>query len=349
MMSVRSVLVGLALAFSAYLAARGLVGLTESLSRPIVMVIALGLYLLTTWLCLLVDPPHAAENDHVASSHVRGPALLPAWAAGLAFLNAALVPSAVAVAVGAKSLDEPFATWYIGGIGALMTIVMVRRRPWVAWAGTGVLGIGSAVWIGPLPALALGFVGSVVWVAVAQLLVLSMDRAARDTAKLAELQQAASAWQASQAVRQRERRVQVQLALAVAGPVLTQVVAEGGMLDEDERREARIAEGRLRDELRGARLLDDDVRTEIDAARRRGATVTVFDEGGLDDVDNGSLVVIRAQLADALRDAKPERLIIRTSSHTDVAVTVVGRSVGGQGLSDEDAVDLWREIRHPAA
>ncbi|HEX5857769.1 MAG TPA: hypothetical protein VFY91_06655 [Microbacterium sp.] len=348
MVSVRSVLVGLALAFSAYLAARGLGAYTEELQAPLVMIAALGLYLLTTWLCLLVDPPRSTRV-HNSATHVRGPAVLPAWAAGLAFLNALIVPSAVALAVGAQWLTESYATWYIGGIGALMTIVMVRRRPWVAWAGTALLGVGCAAWIGPLNALALGLVGSIVWVAVAQLLVLSMDRAARDTAKLAELQQAASGWQASQAVRQRERRVRVQLALAVAGPVLTQVVAEGGALDEEEKHEARIAEGRLRDELRGPRLLDDDVRAAIDAARRRGATVTVFDEGALDDVDDEQLDIIRAELADALREATSERLIIRTSSHTEVAVTVVGRSVAGQGLSDEDAVDLWREIRYPGA
>jgi hypothetical protein len=32
-----------------------------------------------------------------------------------------------------------------------------------------------------------------------------------------------------------------------------------------------------------------------------------------------------------------------------VAVTVVGRSASAAGLSDEDAVDLWREIPHPHA
>ena len=54
------------------------------------------------------------------------------------------------------------------------------------------------VWMGPAAALALGLVGSVVWVALAELLLRSMDRAARDTARLAQLQRAASAWQASQ-------------------------------------------------------------------------------------------------------------------------------------------------------
>ena len=57
-------------------------------------------------------------------------------------------------------------------------------------------------------------------VAAAQLVVFALDRAARDAERLAELQQAASAWQASQSGRQRERRLHVQRALQTAGPIL---------------------------------------------------------------------------------------------------------------------------------
>ena len=100
--------------------------------------------------------------------------------------------------------------------------------------------------------------------------------------------------------------------------------------------------------MRGPRLLDDDVRAELEAARRRGATVTVLDEGGLEDVDEASLDRIRAQLAETLSAARSDRLYIRTSPHERVAVTVVGRSADGPGLSDEDVVELWREIPRAA-
>jgi hypothetical protein len=129
--------------------------------------------------------------------------------------------------------------------------------------------------------------------------------------------------------------------------VLTRTVAHAGMLTDADRLEARIAEGKLRDEMRGPRLLDDEVRAELERARRRGANVTVLDEGGLDDVDEEQLGVIRAQLADALRSATSDRLYIRTSPDERVAVTVVGRSPSVGGPSDEDSVDLWLEIPHP--
>jgi hypothetical protein len=63
---------------------------------------------------------------------------------------------------------------------------------------------------------------------VAQLLTWLVDRAARDTAELTALQRAASEWLASRGMR-RERRTQVQRALALAGPVLTRTIEARGV------------------------------------------------------------------------------------------------------------------------
>ncbi len=351
--SVRVVLVALGFAFTAYLAARGLWWTDSVPEEPVFVFLALGLYLATTWLCLFWEPralhdADATHSDTGSTVVARGRVRLPMWAAGLALASAIIVPNAISYAVGDESRAAPYATWYLGGVGALMTIVMVRRRPWIAWIGIAALAVSSMTWLGPANALGLGLVGSVVWVVLAQLLQVSTDRAARDANRLAALQRAASAWQAAQSGRQRERRVQVQRALAVAGPVLTRVIATGARLDDDEKLQARIAEGTLRDELRGPRLLDDDVRAALATARRRGATVTVLDEGGLDGMNDVALADIRAQLAATLKTALSDRLFIRTAAHDTVAVTVVGRSGSHAGLSDEDAVDLWQEILRTA-
>lgn len=341
-MTVRGIVSVIGLAFTAYLAARGL-WWTGDVDLPWVIVLALAAYLLVTWLVILWGP--RARGRAPAGATPR--TVLPLWIAVLALIVAVAVPNAIMLAVSAPSRSEPFATWVIGGIGALMTIVMVRRRPVTAWVGLALMSLSVILWLGLLSALSLGLPGSIVWVAVAQLLMAALDRAAKDTERLAELQQAASAWQASQAGRQRERRVQVQRALQAAGPILGRTIETGGNLRADERVEARLAEGRLRDELRGRRLLDDAVRTELEAVRRRGTAVTMFDEGGLEDLDEAGLTAVRAELADTLRDAASTRLIIRTSPHEQIAITVVGRSGDGESLSDEDSVDLWREIRRP--
>lgn len=344
-MSVRAIVSAIAVAFTAYLAARGFWWGTGQVDRPWVIVLALPLYLVVTWLTVFWGVrPQKPGADGVIPSR-RG--MLPLWVCAIALAIAVVVPNAIFFAVAPESRTQPFATWVIGGVGALMTIVMVRRRPWFAWIGLALSAVSVSLWIGILPTLSLGMVGSIVWVAAAQLLMVALDRAAEDTVRLAELQQAASAWQASQSGRQRERRVQVQRALQAAGPILGRTIETGGNLRPAERLEARLAEGRLRDELRGPRLLDDAVRAELEAARRRGITVTMLDEGGLEGLAEPELAAVRGELAEILRSASSTRLIIRTSPHERVAVTIVGRSGDGESLSDEDSVELWHEIpRH---
>ena len=352
MISVRRLLIGLAFAFTAYLAVRGL-WWTGPFTEPLVLVAAVALYVVTTGVALLWGNRDPEDDDVTPDAPGLAPRAssdrMPLAAALMALGTTVVVPNALSLAVPREAIEEPYVVWYLGGIGALMVIVMVRRRPIFAWVGIDMLAAISWFWLGILDALEKGLVGSILWVGLAQLLVMLTDRAAKDTAKLVELQRAASAWQAAHTVRQRERRVQIQRALSVAGPVLARTIAQGGALTPDERVEARLAEGSLRDELRGARLLDDAVRHELEAARRRGATVTVLDEGGLEGVDPESLASIRERLVAALRSARSDRLYIRTSPHESVAVTVVGRSDAGRGLSDEDTVDLWTEItRFPA-
>ena len=222
-------------------------------------------------------------------------------------------------------------------------VCIVRRRPIIGWSVLGVLTLSSMAWIGLPDALGLGLVGSAVWMVIAQLMVAFWGRAVRDTDRLAQIQQAASAWQVTQTVRQRERRERVQYALHVAGPSLSRVIEKRGDLSVEERRTAHLAEGRLRDEIRGGELLNERAREAIEAARARGASVTVFDDGGLTGLHEHAKARIRAELADVLVGSTSARLIIRAPKDERIAVTVVGRSAAGES-SDEDSVELWHEI-----
>lgn len=330
--TVRSVATSLAVGFAMYFAARGIWWI-EQPTGPLLMVAAIGLYLVVVNIAILWD----------SAIVVR----MPLWAAVVALVSGAIIPVLVTLSLDPLTLRAPFATWYIGALGVLAVVCIVRRRFVIGWAVIVVLIAESSVYLGVADALSLGLVGSVMWAAVAHLLVMFWDRAVSDTERLAGIQQAVSAWHATQQVRQRERRMRTQFALAVAGPVLSRAVATGGALDADERLEARLAEGRLRDELRGADLLNDAVRDAIADARRRGAVVTVFDEGGLGDVDDARREEIRDELAEVLRGAEAERWIIRAASDPHTAVTIVGRARSG-GTSDDDAVDVWHEIPREA-
>ena len=86
-------------------------------------------------------------------------------------------------------------------------------------------------------------------------------------------------------------------------------------------------------------------------ARRRGAIVTLLDEGGMDTLAEPARERVLNQLAEALRGSAADKIIVRTANEgSDTAVTVVGlRSTsdadGADALDDEDdEVDLWLEI-----
>ncbi len=326
--SVRSVATALAVGFTMYFAARA-VWWTVQPTEPLLMVAAILLYLAVVITAVLIEAP--------------GGARMPVGWGGVAVITGIVIPVMVNASLLPFHRTAPFATWYIGGIGVLSVVCIVRRRPVMGWLVLVVLAISSAVFIGPFVALELGLVGSLTWALIAQLLVLFWDRAVRDTAHLADIQRAVSAWHATQLVRQRERRVRVQYALAAAGPVLARTVASHGRLTDAERHDARMAEGRLRDELRGASLLNDSVRSAIRDVRLRGIAVTVFDEGGLDELDEHRRGEIRDELAEVLTSADAERIIIRAARDAHAAVTVVGRTGAGDS-SDEDAVGLWHVI-----
>lgn len=329
--SVRSITTALALGFALYFAARAIWWI-EQPRGPLFIVAAIVLYL-------------AAILTAVLSSG-NGTVRMPVFAAVLALVTSAAVPTLVSLALDPGMRGAPFATWYIGAIGLLAVICIVRRNPLIGWIMLLILVVGASLSLGMSEAFTLGLVGSITWVVAAQLLVLFWDRAVRDTERLADIQRAVSAWHATQLVRQRERRVRAQRALAIAGPLLTRTVAAHGALTEQERLEARLAEGTMRDELRGASLLNDAVRQAISDARIRGAVVTVFDEGGLEGTEEQRLNEIRDELAEVLSKVRSNRVIIRAGRDDEIAVTIVGREAGGS--HDDDAVDLWHAIRREA-
>jgi hypothetical protein len=141
--------------------------------------------------------------------------------------------------------------------------------------------------------------------------------------------------------------------------MLDLIARRGGTLTDDERRECQHLEAGIRDEIRGRRLLNDRVRAAVLDARRRGAVVTLFDEGGLDDVEEGAMDGALTELAEAIAGTRARRIIARTApADSGTAITVVGLTPAGESSvselgsddeeGDDDEVDLWLEIPKPS-
>ncbi|THG36412.1 hypothetical protein E6C70_00330 [Glaciibacter flavus] len=327
----RIIVVALAAAFSAYHVVLGLASLaTPSMAGPVI--VAMVLYATATTLSLV---PGRAR-------------LLPTWIAAVDLAVAVVMPLLVC-AVLQPDADNGYATWYVAAVGTLMTIVAVRGRFVIAWVGVGFLTVQSLVWAGLGSFATLGVIGSLVWVAVAQVTTVTTARAARDTAAFAVAEREASELQAAQDAHLVERQVRLESTTRIAAPMLRRIVDSRGTLDAAGREECRQLEAAIRDEIRGRMLLDDGVREAVRAARMRGAAVTLLDEGGLDDLDDTSRTRVLDSLSQAISSTDAERIIVRTVAPGSLAaVTVVGRGPVGEaealGVDSGDDVRLWLEI-----
>jgi hypothetical protein len=324
--------------FSAYL----IVLAVSSLDRPtdiVPVVFALILYAAATTLSLLPF----------------GSARMPIW---MAAFNAGVVV-VITLAVSVNLHPNPvggngYATWYVGAAGALLTITATRHRFGFAWAGCAFLVMQTIAWSGPGALVSLGVIGSVAWVAMSQLISSGMAKASKDAHRFALAEREATQWQALQEAHVHERQFRLGQTNSMALGMLRQIESSGGNLTASQRQECLYLEGAIRDEIRGRRLLSDGVRREVMLARRRGTTVTLLDEGGIDDLSGAQLARVHSRLAMAIADSTADKVIARTvPDNPQVAVTVVGlhsvndASVSELGDGADDEVDLWLEIpRH---
>jgi hypothetical protein len=333
----RYLIVGMAGLFSAYHLVLATYSLTQGMLRgdgPVFL--AMGLYGAASILSLVPF----------------GTTRMPIWMAALNVVVVAALPILVTGELD-PSKSNGYATWYVAAVGTLMTITSTRRRHTFAWIGVGILVVQTILWAGPGALVGIGVVGSVVWVGVSHVVSNGVAKATRDGQRFARAEREATDWQAAQEAHVFERQFRLDQTSMMALEMLRTIETTGGNLTEEQRQECLHLEGAIRDEIRGRKLLNDAVRTQVMSARRRGATVTLLDEGGIDDLSDEDLDRVLNRLAVALDGTVADKLIARTVPEgSDIAITVVGlRTVGdgsasalGQEGAEDDEVDLWLEI-----
>jgi hypothetical protein len=334
----RIIVVGIAVLFSLYHVVLGL--LTLDVPRNAAPVVAaMVLYAVATGISLVR----------------RGPARMPMWMAAFNTAVAIALPLLVTSELDAgREGGNGYATWYVAAVGTLMTITSTRRRQLFAWAGIAFLVVQTVIWAGPAALIEVGVVGSMSWVIISNVLSRSIAKATKDARRFAYAEREAADWQAAQEAHVFERQFRLGQTSSMALPMLRRIEQSEGELTEEERRECLYLEGAIRDEIRGRNLLNDSVREQVMVHRRRGAIVTLLDEGGLDGLAAPARERVLTQLAAALRGSLADKIIVRTAAASSAtAVTVVGlRSAGETSLVDgsdlgddeDDEIDLWLEI-----
>ncbi|HWH25536.1 MAG TPA: hypothetical protein VNT53_02675 [Pseudolysinimonas sp.] len=288
------------------------------------------------------------------AAFLPGPRRMPIWLAAFIFAVSITLPLLVSSQLDPyREGGNWYATWYVAAVGTMMTVVCARRRPGFAWAGILFLVIQTLIWGGPGALLGIGVIGSASWVGVAHIITNALTKAARDSRRFAVAERGAAEWQAAQEAHVNERQFRLGKTSVMALPMLRTIQASAGNLTEAQRAECLHLESAIRDEIRGRKLLNDAVREQVMLARRRGVTVTLLDEGGLDDLEEADLQRVLDELARALSATVADKVIARTVPEgSDIAVTVVGlrttddgsASLLGHDTLEYDEVELWLEI-----
>lgn len=330
-----SVVVGVGALFSGYHVVLGIFAVLTGLPEdPLPSVAAMALYLVAT----------------AVSLAPWSQATMPVWMAAFNLATVVCLSLLVTSAVDPTTLGaDQYATWHVAAVGTLMTITSARGRHSWAWSGIAYLAAHTALW-GGVGAVALtGVIGSIAWVAMSHSLAIQMGRAAREAQRYSRAARQAADWRAARDALVTERQGRLYATIAMTETMLNRIVTAGGQLGPGERQECLYLEGAIRDEVRGRSLLNSRVRDEVMAKRRTGVTVSLFDEGGLDDMTETELARVLDDLADAIAQADGDRIVVRTvDANSNTAVTVVGvRSRDPLVKDSEDEVALWREIpRH---
>ncbi|MGT2425328.1 hypothetical protein [Amnibacterium kyonggiense] len=327
---------GIASAIAAYTAAFAIIWIATGRS-PLTNLIALGFFGLAFGLCI------------VRTGRASLPTTMIVVAAGI------VLP--VLGAVGLDPVRDSYSSgaWYVSGVSCLVVLLLWRRRGTAAWILMGFLLVHTFAWGGFDTMNGFGVIAATLLIAIMAAGGWAVARTEHHLASFSEAEREALEWEAAKDAYHAERQVRLATTARLASGMLRRIAAaEDGLTDED-RFECRVLEQTIRDEIRGRRLLNDAVREQVVAHRRRGALVQVNDDGGVDDLPASVLEPMLAQVAAALEGLSSDRIIIRTAPRdSDKAVTVVAMSsdpvaaaLGVDDDDDEEQVDLWLELERP--
>lgn len=176
---------------------------------------------------------------------------------------------------------DGYDAWFFGAIAFDLLGLTLFGRFGTAWVAMAGIAAGTVAWalIGDRPvSVAVGLiVRHLATLAVGTALAASLRRSNAASAAFRAVQRRRRTEEDVARARAGARRSAVEQVLEQAGPML-RAVAGGRRLTAEDRRQMIVLEGALRDQIRTPRLNASELRSVVDAARRRGLNVLLLDE-----------------------------------------------------------------------
>lgn len=254
---------------------------------------------------------------------------------GIVGATGAVATSIVANLGITEGLTGTYASWYVGGMGVLLGIIAIRGQANLAWLAGLVVAAVVVVEAGFGAIGSSGLVGMVVLIAAGQATARSVAKADLEVEELQKAEIQTEAEIISSAAAGRERRERLQRVLDRALPELSLITARKGILSAEQQQKLLQLEASLRDDIRGRKLINEEVQTAAQAARERGVQVLLLDEGGLDQVNDSMRKVVLDKVVVAINSVTAGKVVIRSPKGEKWLVTVAASRPG------TNAPDLW--------
>ena len=312
------------------------------------------------WLLALVSILFGLYHAILGASAWRGYVSILSLALSIAIYMATMVISVVAskgltisrgfgslVAIGAVATvivansgiqpghSDPYSTWYVGGMSALLGVLAARGQSAMAWITAALVSFLVVVEDGLEGLGEVGIEGMAILIAAASATAFALKRADREVVELQNAEMAAEAAIIGSEAAGEERKVRLQNILERSLHALGQISVNRGAVTKREKEEFLQLESSLRDDIRGRALLNPTVRKAASEARARGIDVLILDEGGLSQLPASQLEHILEKVAGAINSVVAGKVVVRSPRGEKWVVTVMATRPG------TEAPDLW--------
>lgn len=250
---------------------------------------------------------------------------IPTALAMIATASSLIIPILVSTNLEISALGTP-ATWFVTAVATILAITAVRQQRVWAWNGLTILTLHLLSWGGLDALFVSGLAGAIGLVGAAHAISVGLERSARQTSEYLEKAKATQTATATDSVIRQERSERITATLDETLPLLEKI--SRGTFSAQDRREATLLEGQLRDAIRGRMLINSNLKESVTSARSRGVEVVILDEGGLVGISEQEKDSLRNRLAKELDEIKSGRVTIRSPQQPGVRATFVASRKG---------------------
>lgn len=248
---------------------------------------------------------------------------LPTAMTAVALFAAAAIPTLALYATGENGVHQD-PTWFVAGVGLLMSVLAWRNRTAIAWAGLIVMVAVIFVWGGTEVLIATGAVGSFAIVAGTQGAAMALRSAQKSSVEFLQWRLADNLAGETASTNRAEPLIQLKKALDSSLSLLHLIQQKEGKITSSDSKKLLLAEAGIRDQIRARGFQDAGLIAAVLSARKRGVVVQLSDDGGIDLLEAANKESLFKVLSHTLSGIQAGKVVIRSVAGESWTVSLFG-------------------------